>query len=69
MRETLKTADATIRGFEAMRALRNGQASSVSIPCGRRGEARLVERAFNLGPCVLADAMQLVSQQIELKTA
>ncbi len=34
-----------------------------------RGEARLVERAFNVGPCVLAEAVQFISQQLELQDA
>ncbi|WP_159107436.1 hypothetical protein [Azospirillum sp. B506] len=33
------------------------------------GEARLVERAFNLGPCVLAEAVQFISQKLELQAA
>lgn len=52
-----------------MRALRKGQASSFNIIRDMRGEARLVERAFNVGPCVLAGAMQLISQQLELQDA
>ena len=35
----------------------------------RRGDARLVERAFNLGPGVIADAMQFISQQSKLQDA
>ena len=34
-----------------------------------RGEARLVERAFKVGPCVLAEAAQFISQQLELQDA
>ncbi|GAA4256890.1 IS6-like element IS6100 family transposase [Azospirillum formosense] len=56
--KTLKTACATIKGFEVMRALRKGQASSFNITRDMRGEARLVERAFNLGPGVLIGAVQ-----------
>jgi hypothetical protein len=29
------------------------------------GEARLVERAFGLGPCALTEAVQLVGQRLE----
>jgi transposase-like protein len=67
--KTLKTAYATIKGVEGMRALRKGQASSFNIIRDIPGEARLVERAFNLGPCVLAEAMQFISQQLELQAA
>ncbi len=67
--KTLKTAYATIKGFEVMRALRKGQASSFNITRDIPGEARLVERAFNLGPCVLAEAVQFISQQLELQDA
>lgn len=67
--KTLKTAYATIKGFEVMRALRNGQASSFNITRDMRGEARLVERAFDLGPCVLADALRFISRQPGLQHA
>ena len=67
--KTLKTAYATIKGFEVMRALRKGQASSFNITRDMRGEARLVERAFNLGPNVLAEAVQFISQKLELQAA
>lgn len=64
-----KTAYATIKGFEVMRALRKGRASSFNISRDMRGEARLVERAFNVGPCVLTEAMQFISQQLERQAA
>ena len=44
--KTLKTAYATIKGFEVMRALRKGQAGLFALHDGIIGEARLVERAF-----------------------
>ena len=44
--KTLKTAYATIRGFEVMRALRKGQAAMFNFTRDIRGEARIVERAF-----------------------
>ncbi len=34
-----------------------------------RGEARIVERAFGIGPCVLAETMQFVTEQMELEAA
>ena len=58
--KTLKTAYATIRGFEVMRALRKGQARTFAIQDGIVGEARLVERAFAIGPCALTEAMTLL---------
>ena len=67
--KSLKTAYATIKGFEVMRALRKGQAFSFNIARDMRGEARLVERAFNVGPCVLAEAVQFITQQLELQAA
>ncbi|CAO3356500.1 Transposase [Azospirillum melinis] len=67
--KTLKTACATIKGFEVMRALRKGQASGVDITRDMRGEARLVERAFDAGPGALADAIQFISQQLERQDA
>ena len=49
--KTMKTAYATIKGFEVMRALRKGQAGMFALQGGIVGEARIVERAFGLGPC------------------
>ena len=45
--KTLKTAYATVKGFEIMRALRKGQAGLFAIEGGIVGEAKLVERAFD----------------------
>ena len=42
--KSMKTAYATIKGFEVMRALRKGQAAMFSIQRGIVGEARIVER-------------------------
>jgi IS6 family transposase len=67
--KTLKTAYATIKGFEVMRALRKGQAGAFNITRDIRGEARLVERAFGLGACPLAEAVRFVSEQLELEAA
>jgi transposase-like protein len=46
--KTLKTAYATIKGFEVMRALRKGQAAAFNITRDIHGETRIVERAFVL---------------------
>ncbi|MCP1615478.1 hypothetical protein J2848_007193 [Azospirillum lipoferum] len=42
---------------------------SFNITRDMQGEARLVERAFNVGPCLFADAVQFISQQPELQDA
>ena len=62
--KTLKTAYATIRGFEVMRALRKGQARAFAIQAGILGEARIVERAFGIGPCALTEAMSLLQDHL-----
>ncbi len=67
--KTLKTAYATIKGFEVMRALRKGQARAFNITRDIRGEARLIERAFGLGAGPLAEAVQFISQRLELEAA
>ena len=67
--KTLKTAYATIKGFEVMRALRKGQASAFNITRDIRGEARIVERAFGLGASVVAEAVQFVGRELELEAA
>lgn len=65
--KTLKTAYATIKGLEVMRALRKGQASAFNLTGDVRGEARIVERAFGLGPSALAEAVELLRQRLELQ--
>ena len=55
--KTLKTAYATIKGFEVMRALRKGQARVFALQGGIVGEARIVERAFSVGLRVLTEAI------------
>ena len=67
--KTLKTAYATIKGFEVMRALRKGQASAFNITRDMRGEARIVERAFGLGASVLSEAVQFVTAQLDRQAA
>ena len=58
--KTMKTAYATIKGFEVMRALRKGQARAFALQGGIIGEARIVERAFGVGPCALTEAIELL---------
>ena len=67
--KTMKTAYATIKGCEVMRALRKGQASAFNLTRDIRGEARIVERAFGLGVSALAEAAQLVGGRLEPKAA
>ena len=62
--KTMKTAYATIKGFEVMRALRKGQAGIFNFQGGIVGEARIVERAFGLGPCALTEAMALLQDRL-----
>ena len=54
----------TIKGFEVMRALRKGQARMFAIQGGIVGEARIVERAFGVGPCVLTEAITLLQDRL-----
>ena len=62
--KTLKTAYATIKGFEVMRALRKGQAEMFALHGGIVGEARIVERAFGVGPCALTEAMAWLQDRL-----
>ncbi|SKC04683.1 hypothetical protein SAMN06295937_10631, partial [Sphingopyxis flava] len=57
----IPTAYATIKGFEVMRALRKGQARPWCLQPGIRGEVRLVERAFGIGPSALTEAMGMLN--------
>ena len=52
-----------------MRALRKGQAGAFNMTRDIQGEARIVERAFGLGASPLAEAIQLVSERLELEVA
>ena len=49
----MKTAYATIKSFEVMRAPHKGQAWAFALRDNIIGEARIVERAFSVGPCAL----------------
>ena len=55
---------ATFKGFEVMRALRKGQAEMFALQGGVVGEARIVERAFGVGPCVLTEAMAWLQNRL-----
>jgi len=67
--KTLKTAYATIMGFEVMRALRKGQAAIFNLTQDIRGEARIVERAFGIGPGALAEAVAVIGEKLNLQPA
>ena len=54
----------TIKDFEVMRALRKGQARIFALQGGIVGEARIVERAFGVGPCALTEAMVWVQNRL-----
>ena len=59
--KSIPTAYATLKGFEVMRALRKGQARPWCLQPGIRGEVRLVERAFGIGPSALTEAMGMLN--------
>jgi transposase, IS6 family len=67
--KTLKTAYATIKGFEVMRALRKGQAAVFNLTGDVCGEARIVERAFGIDPSALTEAVALLGRHLEYQAA
>ena len=67
--KTLKTAYATIKGFEVMQALRKCPARIFNITRDIRGDARIVERAFGIGPFALTEAVRHLDQHLGLKAA
>lgn len=67
--KTLKTAYATIKGFEVMRALRKGQAAIFNLTGDVRGETRIVEWAFGIGPGALTEVVAMLAQNLEAKAA
>lgn len=60
--KSMPTAYVTIKGFEVMRALRNGQAQPWCLQPGVMGEVRLVERGFDIGPSALTETMAMLTQ-------
>ena len=62
--KSMKTAYATIKGFEVMRALKKGQTRIWQIQESIRGEMRMVERAFGIGQSVIADAMEQLNEKM-----
>jgi IS6 family transposase len=55
--KSMKTAYATIKGFEVMCALKKGQGRTHQFQDGVAGEVRLIERAFGLGSDALTEAI------------
>ena len=53
----MKTAYATIKGFEVMRALRKDQPRAVNLTCDPIGEKRMIDRAFGVGAYVMTETM------------
>lgn len=62
--KSMKTAYATIKGFEVMRAIKKGQARAGQIQKGIQGEIRLIERAFGIGKCALAEAIDQINEEM-----
>ena len=60
--KSMKTAYATIKGFETMHALKKGQAKPWRYQKDVRGEVRLVERAFGLGKSAFADGLKQIEK-------
>lgn len=60
----MKTAYATIKSFEVMRALRKGQGRMFNLTSDPVGEKRMIERAFGVGPCVMVEAVAMVERHL-----
>jgi IS6 family transposase len=58
-----------IKGFEVMRTLRKGQEAIFNLTQDIHGEARIVERAFGIGACALAEAVAVIGERLNLQTA
>ena len=67
--KTLKTAYATIVGFEVMRALRKGQAAIFNLTQDIRSEARAVGRAFGVGVSALSEAIAVFGEKLSVQPA
>lgn len=52
-----------------MRALRKGQAAIFNLAGDIREEARIVERAFGIGPNALTEAVALLALNLERQAA
>ncbi len=47
-----------------MRALRKGQGRAFNLTKDPVGEARMIERAFGVGPCALAEAVAMMERHL-----
>ena len=65
--KSMKTAYATIKGFEIMRALKKGQASIFQLQQGVLGEVRLVERCFRLGESAITEMLKMLDSDFQLQ--
>jgi hypothetical protein len=61
----MRTVYATLKGFEAMRSPKKGQASAFQVQEGILGEIRLVERCFHVGDCALAEGMTMMNTHFQ----
>lgn len=59
--KSMKTAYATIKGFELMRMFKKAQMNIWHYGQGLLGEIRLIERCFQLGDNALADVMKIAN--------
>lgn len=55
--------------IHVMLASRKGQAAIFNLTGDIRGEARIVERVFGIGPSVLTEAVALLAQSLENREA
>lgn len=62
--KTMKTAYATIKGFEVMHALRKGQGRMFTLTRNPIGEKRMIEPTFNIGSCVMSETMTWFEKQL-----
>jgi len=63
--KSMKTANATIKGFEIMRAIKKGQGGVLKFQKGIKGEVRLIERAFYLGKNAIAEVVEFINEELE----
>lgn len=63
--KTMKTAYATIKGFEVMHASRKGQANHFNLSNGILGEARIAERAFGVGTGAIAETVSVLEKRAQ----
>lgn len=60
----LKTACATIKGFDVMRALPKGQAGIFKLTGDILGEAGIVGRALGVGFTALTEVVEMLAQKL-----